>query len=50
MEKSGLEVKGRGVSGDGAGGCREISEKCPGNILKITGWSGNSKWYCEEAK
>ena len=49
MEKNGFEVLGGGgVSGDGdwvgwVGGvwCREISEKFPGNFLKITGWFDN---------
>ena len=47
MEKNGFEVPGGGgVSGDGVcdawgGGCREISEKFPGNSLKITGWFDN---------
>ena len=41
MEKNGFEVPGGGgVSGDGVW-CREISEKFPGNFLKITGWFDN---------
>ena len=32
--ENGFEVPGEGW------GCRETSEKFPGNFLKITGWSG----------
>ena len=39
MEKIDLKFQGRG-SGLGDG-CREISKKSTGNLLKITGWSGN---------
>ena len=42
MEKNGFEVPGGGGEWvSGGGGCRGISEKIPGNFLKITGWSGN---------
>ena len=44
MVKNGFEVRGGWVSvegGVGGGGRRKISEKFPGNVLKITEWSDN---------
>ena len=45
--KTGCEVQGVGWGLGGVG--REIiSEKLSGYLLKITVWSGDSKWCCEE--